>query len=272
MTMKQQNIHAGISSRSRRRAVGVAGVAITVALSAAPAWSQRAIDADADTILHAMTDQLKTLTSFNVEYDTDHEIVDKQGQKIQYSASGTLAVSRPSGLWMTRKGPYADVEAFFDGKAVSLYGKGLNVYAQVDSPGPSIDEALQEFRISTGLDAVGADLLAADPYLVLTDGVVSGSLVGSAYVGGVECDHLAFRNDLVDWQIWISKGNRKLPMKYVITTKWVTGAPQYTLRVRNWSTEKVDVQMFSFKPPAGAKKLDAVYSDAVGDLVLEAHE
>ena len=61
-------------------------------------------------------------------------------------------------------------------------------------------------------------------------------------------------------------------MKYVITTKWVTGAPQYALHLRNWSTGGVDTTAFSFTPPMNAKKLDAVYSDAIGDLVLELHE
>ena len=111
-----------------------------------------------------MTNYLKGLKAFSVDYDTDHEIVDKAGQKIQYSASGSITASRGDGFRMTRKGPYADVEVTFDGKLISLHGKGMNVYAQIESPGPSIDEAVEEFRMSTGLDAAGADLLSADPY------------------------------------------------------------------------------------------------------------
>jgi hypothetical protein len=270
--MKRENIHEFAGSGFRRCTAALMVAATAVALSYAPALSQSAIEPDADAILHAMADKLKGMTSFSAEYDTDHEIVDRQGQKLQYSASGTIAVSRPSGLRVTRNGPYADTEVMFDGKVVSLYGKALNVYLQFESPGPSIDEAVDEFRLSTGLDAVGADLLAADPYPLLTDGVVSGSLVGTSFIGGIECDHLAFRNDNVDWQIWVSADDRKLPMKYVITTKWVTAAPQYTLHLRNWSTGKLDAKTFSFKPPADAKKLEAVYSDAVGNLVLEASE
>jgi hypothetical protein len=174
---------------------------------------------------------------------------------------------------MTRKGPYADVEVTFDGKLISLYGKGMNVYAQIESPGPSIDEAVEEFRMSTGLDAAGADLLSADPYAVLTEGATAGKLVGEAYVGGVACDHLAFRNDAVDWQIWVQKGEQPLPLKYVITTKWVTGAPQYELRLSNWNASAaIDPKVFAFAPPADAKKLERVYSDEVGELTLEGAE
>lgn len=243
-----------------------------LALSVSPALSQSPVDADADAALRAMTDQLKNLKSFSADYETDHEIVNKQGQKIQYNASGRLAMSRGAGFLMTRKGPFADVEVSFDGKVISLHGKGLNVYAQIDSPGPSIDEAIEEFRMSTGLDAPGADLLVADPYAVLTEDVTQGVVVGTTFIDGVECDHLAFRNDAVDWQIWISKSEQKLPMKYVITTKWVTGAPQYSLRIRNWNTGEVDAKLFAFKPAAGARKLDEILADEIGDLKLENDE
>jgi hypothetical protein len=247
-------------------------VSAGVLLACSPAWSQSSIDEDANRILVAMTDNLKGLKDLSADYDADHEIVNLEGQKIQYSASGTMALSRGKGLHLTRKGPFADVEVTFDGKMVSLYGKGMNVYAQIESPGTTLEEAVEEFRISTGLDAPGADLLSRDPYALLTEGVTSGALVGAAFVGGIECDHLAFRTDLVDWQIWISKGDKPMPVKYVITTKWVTGAPEYSLRLSNWKTEGVDAAQFAFTPPEGAKKIEQVYSDLAGELSLEAGE
>lgn len=219
-----------------------------------------------------MTDQLQALKAFDVEYDTDHEVVQLDGEKIQYSASGRIAMSRSTGFRMTRQGPYTDTEISFDGKVVSLYGKRLNVYARIDSPGPSIDEAVAEIRAATGFDAAGADFLSADPYTALAEGVLSGSLVGTTFVGGMLCDHLAFRNDDVDWQVWISKGEQNLPLKYVITTKWVTGSPQYTLRFRNWGTGGVSSKSLEFKPPTDARKVDVVHTDVVGDLLLEAQQ
>jgi hypothetical protein len=271
-TMNQASLMFHLASGRPPPGRAILVAAFGLALSCAPAWSQGGIDEDADGILRAMTDYLKSLKAFSTDYDSDYEIVDKQGQKLQYSASGTITASRDAGFLMTRKGPYADTQLTFDGKTISLYGKALNVYAQIDSPGPSIDQAVQEFRMSTGLDAPGADLLSADPYAVLTEGVVSGSLVGDAYLAGVECDHLAFRTEAVDWQIWITKGEKPLPMKYVITTKWVTGAPQYSLRLSNWKIGDIEAGMFPFTPPGDAKKLDGIYSDEIGELTLERSE
>lgn len=250
---------------------GALPLAVICAVAACPAAAQE-IEPDATKILAAMSENLKQKTSLSVDYDADHEIVDLAGRKLQYSASGTLALDRAKGLHITRKGPFADVEVIFDGKTISLYGKALNVYAQLDSPGPSIEEATEEFRAATGLDAPGADLLATDPFTVLTDGTTEGSVVGSAFVGGVECDHLAFRTDIVDWQIWVSKGENPLPLKYVITTKWVTGGPQYSLRLTNWKSDGIDPGQFAFSPPAGAKEVERVYADVTGELSIEAVE
>jgi hypothetical protein len=41
----------------------------------------------------------------------------------------------------------------------------------------------------------------------------------------------------------------------VITSKTVAGAPQYTLRIKDWKTDVVpDADAFVFKPPADATK------------------
>jgi hypothetical protein len=43
----------------------------------------------------------------------------------------------------------------------------------------------------------------------------------------------------------------------VITSKTVVGAPQYTLKIKNWTTdENADVDTFVFKPPAGVTRVD----------------
>lgn len=87
--------------------------------------------------------------------------------------------------------------------------------------------------------------------------VVLAQHIGQGVVDGVECEHLAFRGPETDWQIWIQSGAQPLPRKYVITSKLVTGAPQYTIRLKDWKTDAVaDADTFAFKPPAGVTKVD----------------
>ena len=243
---------------------------LAVSAVAWPASARDGVDPEANRILVAMSENLKSMPTLSVDYDVDQEILTLDGQKIQYSASGSIALNRAKGFRMKRVGPFAQAEVIFDGTTISLHDQVKNAYAQLQSPGRSIEDATEELRAITELDAPGADLLASDPYAVLVEGITEGSLVGLAFVNGVECDHLAFRTDIVDWQIWISKGSKPLPLKYVITTKWITGAPQYTLRLSNWNSEGIDAAQFKFTPPADANKVEHVHADVTGELALEA--
>jgi len=102
-----------------------------------------------------------------------------------------------------------------------------------------------------------ADLLMANPYDELIPLVVESKDLGSGVIRGVECDHLAFRTDDVDWQIWIAQGDRPYPCRYVITSTKVKGSPQYTIDVRDWKTgAEVASDTFSVDVPKDAKNLE----------------
>jgi hypothetical protein len=241
-----------------------------MAFSCLAASAQDAIEPDADHILKAMATHLAALKAFSFDYETDTEIIDTTGQKLQFGAFGTMILSRQGKLKVTRQVPDSDAAIYFDGKTISLYGKTHDVYAQIASPGPAVDEAIGEFRLATGLDVPGADLMVADPYEALMEGVERGAVIGTAYVDGVKCEHLAFRNSVVDWQIWISMGDRPLPMKYVITTKRLTGAPEYSLRMTNWVMDpSLKDSEFAFAPPPGVRKVEQINSNEIGEVTLE---
>jgi hypothetical protein len=63
----------------------------------------------------------------------------------------------------------------------------------------------------------------------------------------------------VDWQIWIEDGERPLPRRYLITTKWMTGAPQFGVELNDWNVSpQIDDKTFVFEAPAGARKVDVL--------------
>jgi hypothetical protein len=158
-------------------------------------------------------------------------------------------------LRVRRTGGYADVELVFDGKTVSLYGNNAKAYAQADMVG-TIDQLVEGIQAKTGGAMPGTDLLLANSYDVLTSDVIEGHHVGQGVVDGVECEHLAFRGHDTDWQIWIQTGAQPIPRKYVITSKTLAGAPQYTLRIKEWKADAIaDADAFAFKPPEGATKV-----------------
>lgn len=196
-----------------------------------------------------MSDYLADTEAFSVNADVDFEIVARTGQKLQFSSYASMVMQRPTGLFIQRRGPLADAEIFFDGSQITLFGRRLNAYAEIPLSG-TIDDAIRTMESETGLPFPGADLMFADPFAVLSDGVESSTYLGTAYIDGVEVHHLAFREADVDWQLWVQTGDRPLPMKYVITTKWVTGAPEYSIRLRDWNTNpQIASDRFTFIPP-----------------------
>lgn len=124
------------------------------------------------------------------------------------------------------------------------------------------------YEAQTGLPAPGADLLFANTYGMLTQDTTQGSYIGISYIDGIPCHHLAFREDEVDWQLWVQKGDTPLPMKYVITSKWQNAAPQYEIRYRNWNTDaKIPKDAFVFTPPKDALDLGSIQVDEIGELL-----
>jgi hypothetical protein len=215
----------------------------------------RADEAQARSLLKAMSDYLGAQKTISFEYDTNLDIVNTQQQKIGLASSGTLTLDRPDKLHATRTGGFANVEMVFDGKTLSLLGKNANLYAQVETPG-TIDHLVDELRDKYHRPDPAADLLMSDPYKELMPPVTDVKDLGSGVIRGVECDHLALRTKEVDWQIWIAQGARPYPCRYVITSKKVRGSPEYTLDIRAWKAGG-EVVSDAFKPeiPPGAQKL-----------------
>ena len=224
---------------------------LTANLSVIPARAQ-----DASKILKSMSDYVASQKLISATFDSDIEVITSDLQKIQFASSGQLLLSRPDKLHATRTGGYADIEVVFDGKTATVFGKNINAFAQIEAPG-SIDQLVDRLRNEFSVELPGADLLLSNAYDVLMSDVIDAKHIGQGVIDGVECEHLAFRNPDTDWQVWVEVGPRPIPRKYVITSKAVTGGPQYTLRIKDWKTDaQLGADAFVFKPPADAKKVD----------------
>jgi hypothetical protein len=216
----------------------------------------RAGEVEAKSLLKAMSDYMASQNSISFDYDADYEVVTRDNQRIALASSGTVAMARPDKIRTTRVGGFANVESVFDGKTLSIMGKNANVFTQIDIPG-TIDHLVDELKDKYQRPLPAADLLLSNAYDQLMPEVIDSKDLGSGVIGDTECDHLAFRNREVDWQIWIAQGDRPYPCQFIITSNDVAGGPQYRIQVRNWKAGgEVASGDFSFKAPADAKKVD----------------
>ena len=260
---------------TRSRYPRIRGVLVTAAFiaavgfAAAPVRSADAIDPDADQVLRAMSKYMGGLPAYSAKAEIDVEVIDLAGQKLQFSSSGSFLLARPGSFYSHRHTANGAFEFFVDGRTATLYAKDRSIYYQIAAPG-TIDGAIDALRNETGFEISGADLLYADPYPGLVTDVTSSSYVGTTYVNGVECHQLAFRAAKVDWQIWVQTGDKPLPMKYIITTKWMTGAPQFSVRLSDWDTQpKVTPGQFTFTAPSGAKRLESIRVNELGEVEFD---
>jgi hypothetical protein len=242
-------------NRTRPRAfVCISAAAAAVGILSA-AGSQAANADDSASLLKAMTNYTAAQKSISATFDSDIEVITPELQKIQFASSGQLKMTRPDKLRVKRTGGYSDVDLVYDGKTVSLYGNNAKAFVQTDAPG-TIDQLVDAIQAKTGAAMPGTDLLLSNSFDVLTSDVIEGHHIGQGVVDGIECEHLAFRGHDTDWQIWIQTGAQPIPRKYVITSKTIAGAPQYTLRIKDWKTDAIaDADAFAFKPPEGATKV-----------------
>jgi hypothetical protein len=231
-------------------------ITLALVLAAPPGISSgKADQADAKRLFKAMSDYLGAQQAISFDYDVSLELVSPEQQKVALASSGTVTLDRPDKIHLTRKGGFANIEMAFDGKTMTLLGKNTNLYTQVEAPG-TIDNLVDVLRDKYHRPIPAADLLMSNPYNQLMPEVNDVKDLGSGVIHGIECDHLAFRAQDVDWQIWIAQGPRPYPCRYVITSKKVAASPQYTLDIWSWKTgSEAASDNFKLAIPANAKRL-----------------
>jgi hypothetical protein len=214
------------------------------------------VDAKADQLLRAMTTYMAGLPKLSVKTENSLEAVTADGQKVQFVAPATLTFQRPDKLVAQRQGDVADQRFIYDGKTLTLFNPGSGHYSTVPAPA-NLDAMLEFAQTKLDVTAPGSDLIDTRAYDKLMQDVKTGTYIGLEVVGGQRCHHLAYQGAEVDWQLWVRDGDRPLPCRYVITSKNIAGAPQFTMQVVGADTNpKTSPEMFRFVPPAGAKAVE----------------
>ena len=214
------------------------------------------VDPDALALLRKSTDYLAATKQFSLVTDATIEAVLADGQKLQFGQRVAVTVQRPNKMRAERIGELISQTFYYDGQSLSVNLPAYKYYATAAVPA-TLDGMLDTARDKLNVIAPGADFIYANAYQRLTEGLTSAYVIGKAVVGGVPCDHLAFRNAEVDWQLWIQEGAKPLPRKFVVTSKKMPQSPQFTSVMSDWQTApKVSAATFSFVPPKGAQKID----------------
>jgi len=207
-------------------------------------------------VMKRMADYLSQAKRFSVTADTGFDAVQESGQKIEFGETRKIVLSRPDRLRidaMKRDGSKS--ELVFDGKDIALYFARENVYAIEPKPG-TLDQAVDYFTNDLDMRLPLAEMLSGNLAQTLPNLVRDASYVETSFIAGVPCDHVAFRGDQADLQLWVAQGDKPLPQRVVITYTRIDGRPQFWAQFSHWNlAPEVPSSRFVFKPPAGSAKI-----------------
>jgi hypothetical protein len=217
------------------------------------------IDQKAMAILMKMADFLSQAKTFEVTLDTGYDVVQQNGQKVEFGAVRKMVVDRPNRQRVDieqRDGSKA--EFIFNGKEIYIYNALDNVYGTIEKSG-TIDQAVKYFTEELQMRYPLAELFSTSLPEFLKQIVNEINYVDAAAIDGVNCDHLAARSDDVDFQVGIEKGNKPILHRIIITYKNEEAEPQFWGQFRNWNfAPKISDSLFAIHPPKDAEQISFV--------------
>jgi hypothetical protein len=214
--------------------------------SAPAAVAATAPQAEARSILMRMAEYMGTAQRFSVSVRGGYDAVQKSGRKIEFGESRKITLSRPDRLRIEgERSDGAKTLTVFDGKQITLVDARTNVYATAPQPG-SIDESIVYFVRDLGLRLPLAALLVSRLPAEFQERVRSVDYVEKTSIYGSPSHHLAATTDTVDFQIWVSDGDKPLPVRVVLTYKKAPGAAAVLGAVFRLESGSVDCR-FDFR-------------------------
>jgi hypothetical protein len=224
------------------------------AQTAAPA---NPVDPTAVQALKDMGAHLQSLQRFRVSTELTGERVLADGQKLQHTATAQMDVQRPNKLRARMASARSERQLIFDGKTVTLVTPAQKYYSSIAFSGTLADLA-EQLQERYGVEIPLSDLFVWGTALAPLDKIESAMNAGQDFIGDDLCDHYAFRQGKIDWQIWITASGKPLPRKIVITNRADEARPQ-SVSLIDWNLKPAFGEAtFRFMPPKGATQVEIV--------------
>jgi hypothetical protein len=197
----QQSPHAPQAAKSAKAPKQAAAPTVE------PVLEPKAIE-----ILKAASDRLAAAHSMSFTAVISYESPSRLGPPLVYTTTSEVTLQRPDKLRVITPGDGPASEFYYDGKTMMAFEPAANLVAVADAP-PTIDAALKAAYDNAAIYFPFTDVIVADPYKDLADGLKHAFYIGqSRVVGGTTTDMVAIVNKWVFEQIWIGADD-KLPRK-----------------------------------------------------------
>lgn len=232
------------------------GMAMPTPAGNDPVANEGVIDDVAVEAIREMSNFLMNAKTLAITTEGSLDAVTNDGQRIQLDGTTSYKVRKP-GFVIDYVSDIKSRRFIYDGKNFTVYSPKLGYYATVPAPGTNkevLDTIYNKFGISLPLEDLfrwGDSGANAERIKALR----SAYQVGTATIDGVQTDHYAFREEDVDWEIWIQSEGDPLPRKLVIVDRSDPARPTFTSRLKWQVNPTFSDADFAFTPDANAKRI-----------------
>jgi hypothetical protein len=242
---------------SAQGTVGAGKETTPVTAAAGPALEPKAL-----AILKAASDRLAAAHSMTFTADVSYESPTRQGPPLVYVTQSDVTMVRPNKLRVITPGDGPASEFYYDGKVMMAYAPAENLIAVADAP-PTVDATLEAAFSMAALYFPFTDVIVADPYKDLADGLTVAYYVGQSHVvGGITTDIVAYVTNGVFIQAWIGTDD-KLPR--ILRAIYLDDKLQqrHILVLSNWKLDpNVAPDVFGTPAAASAKHIKFAHPSA----------
>ena len=191
----------------------------------------RAVD-----LLKAMSARLGAARTLSFSATVSYEFPSKLGPPLVYATRYDVAMQRPDRFRVITPGDGPASEFYYDGRNMVAYAPAENLAAVSPAP-PTIDAMLKAAYDGAAIYYPFTDLVLADPFAALSEGMKLAFYIGpSAVVGGVKTEMLAWANDDVFLQIWVGAED-KLPRRVRAMFRADPLRLRHDMELSNWQLD-----------------------------------
>jgi hypothetical protein len=139
-----------------------------------------------------------------------YESPSRIGPPLAYTTKSEVTLQRPDKLKVVTVADGPPSEFYYNGKTMMAYAPTEDLVAIAPAP-PTIDATLEKAYRSAAIYFPFSDVVVADPYKDLSEGLRIAFYIGQSHViAGITTDMVAYANDNVFVQVWIGADD-KLP-------------------------------------------------------------
>jgi hypothetical protein len=228
---------------------------------AAPAPQPLLMEPRAIDLLKASSARLAAARTMSFTAVVSYEHPSIYGPPLVHTTQSAVTLQRPDRLRVITSGDGPATELYYNGKTMAAFSPAENLVAVADAP-PTIDAMLEAAFRSAAIYYPFADVIVADPWRDIADGLDLAFYIGrSSVVGGTTTDMVAYATNGVFIQVWIGAED-KLPRRARAVYRSDPAQLRHQLDLSDWRIDPpVAADAFTSKRAEAAKRIPFVHPD-----------